>query len=258
MTPQRHHDSRGSPTPRGSSTQWATTGAPEAPCGAVSARSGSGTQRANPGARAVQHPRSPVPRGSGTQWATPLGPLWKGVVGHEREGTSNKPGWAEPRMTARPPCSVNHPGHHAGAHATRVNHNGAHATRNHQGARHAHARPREWWSARDGRPGQCAEEWGTRGSHTRNRGEAHRPRCVGSENRQTTPATTSTTPVRQLLGTANTQMALAATSTALVHQLLGSANAEKTPAGAQAAVCAPAPAPSACPPAQGSRVSARH
>ena len=42
-------------------------------------------------------------------------------------------------MTARPPCSVNHLGHHAGAHATRVNHNGvhatheAHATRSHQG-----------------------------------------------------------------------------------------------------------------------------
>ena len=37
-------------------------------------------------------------------------------------------GWgAEPRTTARPPCSVNHPGHHAGARATRVNHNRAHA-----------------------------------------------------------------------------------------------------------------------------------
>ena len=29
----------------------------------------------------------------------------------------------------RPPCSINYPGHHAGAHATRVNHNGVHATR---------------------------------------------------------------------------------------------------------------------------------
>ena len=33
-----------------------------------------------------------------------------------------EPGWAEPRTTARPPCSVNYPGHHTGAHATRVNH----------------------------------------------------------------------------------------------------------------------------------------
>ena len=50
---------------------------------------------------------------------------------------------------------------------------------------------------------------------------------MGSENRQTTPATTSTTSVRQLLGTANAQMAPAATSTAPVHQRLGSANAER-------------------------------
>ena len=62
-----------------------------------------------------------------------------------------------------------------------------------------------------------------------------RRRCVGSKNRQTTPATTSTTPVRQLLGTADARTASAATSTAPTHQLLGSANAETTPAGAPAA-----------------------
>ena len=37
-------------------------------------------------------------------------------------------------------------------------------------------------------------------------------RCVGSKNRQTTPATTSTTAVRQLPGTANEQTAQSATS----------------------------------------------
>ena len=56
---------------------------------------------------------------------------------------------------------------------------------------------------------------------------------MGSENRQTTAATTSTIPVRQLLGTANAQTASAATSAGPVHQLLGSANAETTPAAAK-------------------------
>ena len=60
-------------------------------------------------------------------------------------------------------------------------------------------------------------------------------RCVGSNNRQTNPATTSTTSVRQLLGTAHAQTASAATSTAPAHQPLGSTNAETTPAGAPAA-----------------------
>ena len=60
-------------------------------------------------------------------------------VGWARKGKEppTKPGWAEPRPTARPPCSVNRPGHHAGAHATR----------DQQGARRAHARPMEWWGA---------------------------------------------------------------------------------------------------------------
>ena len=78
----------------------------------------------------------------------------------------------EPRTTARPPCSVNHPGHHAGAHATRVNQNEAHATRDHQGTRHAHARPTVWWSAGGGRAVRRLEEWGIWASRTRKRSEA--------------------------------------------------------------------------------------
>ena len=61
-------------------------------------------------------------------------------------------------------------------------------------------------------------------------------RCVGSKNSQTTPATTSTTPIRQLLGAADAPTAhLATFSTAPAHQILGSASAEMTPAGAPAA-----------------------
>ena len=61
-------------------------------------------------------------------------------------------------------------------------------------------------------------------------------RCVDSKNSQTTPATTSTSSIRQLLGAADTQTAHPATfSTAPTHQPLGSANAETTPARAPAA-----------------------
>ena len=61
-------------------------------------------------------------------------------------------------------------------------------------------------------------------------------RRVGSKNSQTTPATTSTSSIRQLLGPADAQTAHPATfSTAPAHQPLGSANAETTPAGALAA-----------------------
>ena len=61
-------------------------------------------------------------------------------------------------------------------------------------------------------------------------------RCVDSKNSQTTPATTSTSSIRQLLGAADAQTAHHATfSTAPTHQLLGSANAETTPARAPAA-----------------------
>ena len=58
----------------------------------------------------------------------------------------------------------------------------------------------------------------------------------GRQKQQTTPATTSTSSIRQLLGAADAQTAHpAATSTAPTHQLLGSANAETTPARAPAA-----------------------
>ena len=74
-------------------------------------------------------------------------------------------------MTARSQCSVNHPGHHAGAHATRVNHE-AHATRNQQGTRPTHVRPTEFGSVCGGRPGQRMEEQGTWASRARQRSEA--------------------------------------------------------------------------------------
>ena len=128
------------PVPSGPSTQWATTGAPEAFCGATSARRGSGTWGANPGAPAAQRRCSSVPRGSSTKWATagapeaPCGKEWWAKQGNEPPTT---PG-CEPRTTARSQYSVNHPGHHAGTHTTRVNHE-THATRNQQGTRPAHA-----------------------------------------------------------------------------------------------------------------------
>ena len=112
--------------PRGSSTQWATAGAPEAPCG--------------------------------KEW-------WA------RQGKEPPTKPAEPRTTARSLCGVNHPGHHAGAHATRVNHE-AHATRKQQGTRPAHARPMEWGSVCGGQPGQRVEEQGTWASRTRKRSGA--------------------------------------------------------------------------------------
>ena len=59
---------------------------------------------------------------------------------------------------------------------------------------------------------------------------------MDSKNSQTTPTTTSTAPVHQLLGAADAQTAHPATSsTAPAHQPLRSANAETTPAGAPAA-----------------------
>ena len=61
-------------------------------------------------------------------------------------------------------------------------------------------------------------------------------RRVDSKNSQTTPATTGTSSIRQLLGAADAQTAHHATfSTAPTHQILGSANAETTPARALAA-----------------------
>ena len=59
---------------------------------------------------------------------------------------------------------------------------------------------------------------------------------VDSKNSQMTPATTSTSSIRQLLGAADAQTAHHATfSTAPTHHLLGSVNAETTPARAPAA-----------------------
>ena len=53
-------------------------------------------------------------------------------------------------------------------------------------------------------------------------------RCVGSKNSQTTPATTSTSSIGQLLGAADAQTAHHTTSsTAPAHQPRGSANAER-------------------------------
>ena len=65
---------------------------------------------------------------------------------------------------------------------------------------------------------------------------SNRPLAVDSKSSPTTPATTSTSSIRQLLGAADAQTAHPATfSTAPVHQRLGSANAETTPARALAA-----------------------
>ena len=84
-----------------------------------------------------------------------------------------------------------------------------HTTRNQQGTRPAHPRPTEWGSIRGGRLGQRVEKQGTWASRTRKRSEAGcgRPEDGGgnSRNSQTTPATTSTTPIRQLPGAANAQ-----------------------------------------------------
>ena len=60
-------------------------------------------------------------------------------------------------------------------------------------------------------------------------------RRMDSKNSQTTPATTSTTTIRQLLGATDVQTTHhATTSTASAHQPLGSMNAEMTPVRAAA------------------------
>ena len=80
------------------------------------------------------------------------------------------------------------------------------------------------------------EEQGTWASRTRKHSEAEYGWPEDGENSPTTPTTTSTSSIRQLLGAADAQTAHPATSsTAPTHQLLGSANAERTPAGAPAA-----------------------
>ena len=86
-----------------------------------------------------------------------------------------------------------------------------------------------------GRPGQRVEEQGTWAAQKHSEAGYGRPVDRGVYS-QTTPATTSTSPIRQLLGAADAQTAHHATfSTVPTRQLLGSANAETTPARAPAA-----------------------
>ena len=93
-----------------------------------------------------------------------------------------------------------------------------------------------WWMAGTARGGT-----GHLGlTHTETQRGRLRTACgqrrVDRKNSQTTPATTSTSSIRQLLGAADAQTAHhAAFSTAPTHQPLGSANAETTPARAPAA-----------------------
>ena len=101
-------------------------------------------------------------------------------------------------------------------------------------------RPVRGESIYGGRPGQRVEEQGTWASQKHSEAGYGRPvdrgQPVDSKNSQTTPATTSTSSIRQLLGAADAQTAHYATfSTAPTHQLPGSANAETTPAIAPAA-----------------------
>ena len=104
----------------------------------------------------------------------------------------------------------------------------------HQGQTNREGEKNIWWTARTARGGtghldrtetQRGRLWTACGQ-----------RCVDNKNSQTTPATTSTSSIRQLLGAADTQTAHPATfSTVPTHQPLGSANAETTPARAPAA-----------------------
>ena len=61
-------------------------------------------------AQGIQHP-------VGHHWG-PRGALWKEWWSRKRKGPLTTSGWAEPRTTAQPPCSVNHLGNHVGGHAT--------------------------------------------------------------------------------------------------------------------------------------------
>ena len=83
-----------------------------------------------------------------------------GPCSDEGRNPQQNRGWADPRTTARSQCSVKHPGHRAGAHATHVTHE-AHAACNRRGTRPAHARPTEWGSGCGGRPGQRVQEQST-------------------------------------------------------------------------------------------------
>ena len=234
--------SRGGGGGRRVGTQWATTGAPEAFCGATSARRGSGTQGSNPGAPAAQRRCSSASRGSSTQWATagaPEAPGSKEWWARQGKEPPTKPGWAKPRQRRR--------------------HSAAYSTRDTMQARTPPAstmkrmlpatnkeralRTRNPWSGGayvvDGRD----DAWSRRapglhahGNTARQVVDGLRMEVCGQQNSQTTPTTTSTTPICQLLGAANAQTAHPATSSgAPAHQPLGSANAETTSAGALAA-----------------------
>ena len=106
----------------------------------------------------------------------------------------------------------------------------------HQGQTNREGEKDIWWTARTARGG--TGHLGLTHTETQ-RGRlwtACGQRRVDSKNSQMTPATTSTSSIRQLLGGADAQTAHYATfSTAPTHQLLGSANAETTPARAPAA-----------------------
>ena len=116
----------------------------------------------------------------------------------------------------------------------------------HQGQTSREGEKDIWWTAGTARGGT-----GHLGlTHTETQRGRLRTACgqrrVDSKNSQTTPATTSTSSMRQLLGATDAQTAHPATSsTAPTHQLLGSTNAETTPARAPAAAAGRAQRPDA-------------
>ena len=104
----------------------------------------------------------------------------------------------------------------------------------HQGQTNREGEKNIWWTAQTTRGG--TGHLGRTETQRGRRWTACGQRCVDSKHSQTTPATTSTSSIRQLLGAADTQTAHHATfSTVPTRQLLGSANAETTPARAPAA-----------------------
>ena len=181
-----------------------------------------------------------MPRGPSTQRATAGAPeafCAKEWWARQGKGPPTKLGRADPRTTPRSQCSVKHPGHRAGAHATRVNHDGTYATRNQQGTRPVHAQPTERGSVCGGWPGQRVEEQGTWASRTRKCSEAGCgwPEDGGVWTAKTVkqpPQQPAQPPKRQLLGATAHH---ATCSTATAHRRRGSTNAETTPAGAPAA-----------------------
>ena len=104
----------------------------------------------------------------------------------------------------------------------------------HQGQTSREGEKHIWWTARTARGG--TGHLGLTETQRDRLWTACGQRCADSKNSQTTPATTSTSSIRQLLGAANAETAHHATfSTAPTHQPLGSANTETTPARAPAA-----------------------